>query len=76
MKTINAFNVNTQTVEEATVAEGNNGELVIRFADLSFFKLPGGMTDEDLVAHLETYELANTGQIKVEEPVVEEEPVI
>lgn len=62
-----AFNVNSQTVEEATVSVDMNGEYLFKFEDGSFFKLPSYLTEEQVTEELAKYELANTGQVKAEE---------
>lgn len=69
MKTIKAFNANTQKIEKAILSIATNNELVIRFADESFFKLPASTTEKELIEHLEAYELSNTGQKLAEEEV-------
>lgn len=72
MKTIKAFNANTQAVEEATITVDANKELVVRFKDNSFFKLPAGMSDDEIVEHLDVYHENNLGQEKVVEETEEE----
>jgi len=56
---LKVFNANTQENEQATITEGKDKELVVSFADGSFFKLPAGLTDKEVKKLLELHEEHN-----------------
>lgn len=66
-KTREAFNANTQQVEDAEVTIDVHGDYLFTFADGSFFKLPGGLSKKEIDSHLAKYEAANIGQVKAED---------
>ena len=63
MKTREAFNANTQQIEEATVTIDNNGDYLFTFEDGSFFKLPGTFGKEEIDNALEAHQTDNEGKI-------------
>lgn len=65
-KTREAFNVNTQVVEDAEVVIDTQGDYLFTFSDGSFFKLPGSLDKDGVTEALGVYESSNTGQILAE----------
>jgi len=72
-KTREAFNVNTQQVEDAVVTIDQHGDYLFTFSDGSFFKLPGNLTKKEINEELAKYEAANVGQVKAEDIDAENE---
>ena len=67
-----AFNVATQEDENALISVDTNGEFIIKFADESFFRLPGDMTSKEIKDYLIVHKESNIGQI----PAVDNEKKI
>lgn len=66
-KTREAFNANTQQLEDAEVTIDAHGEYLFTFSDGSFFKLPGDLDKDAVTEALAVYESANVGQVKAED---------
>lgn len=65
MKKVIAFNAITQKDEEAIVTIDVNGEFVFKFADKSFFKLPGHLNKKQIFEALEKEKKNNEGQVSM-----------
>lgn len=65
MKKVTAFNAITQQDEEAIVTIDVNGEFVFKFADKSFFKLPGDLTKKEVFDAIAREKKNSEGQVSM-----------
>lgn len=63
VKTREAFNANTQQMEEAVVTIDQNGDYLFMFEDESFLKLPGDLDKEGIDNALTAHQLDNEGKV-------------
>jgi hypothetical protein len=63
MKTRQAFNANTQQLEDADVTIDQNGDYLFTFADFSFLKFPGDFDKKGINDALDAHQAENEGKV-------------